>query len=127
MICFEKRLYLPSAAVYRHDCLWRHVEVVGQKRYEFWLPVLLDVNVCNYSGDVVYTVFTEHHDLFTVFHQSLRILMHTVYKYLITEVFLHFGDIYNATVRQFLEFGIIDIGAVKERLSRCGCNGSEQA
>ena len=39
--------------------------------------------------------------------------MHTVYKYLITEVFLHFGDIYNATVRQFLEFGIIDIGAVK--------------
>ena len=39
--------------------------------------------------------------------------MHTVYKYLITEVFLHFGDIYNATVRQFLKFGIIDIGAVK--------------
>ena len=55
--------------------IWRHVEVVGQKRYEFWLPVLLDVNVCNYSGDVVYAVFTEHHYLFTVFHQSLRVLM----------------------------------------------------
>ena len=59
------------------------------------------------------SVFSEDHNLLTVFHETLRILMHTVYKQLIIEIFLHFGDIYHATVSQFLEFGIVDICAVK--------------
>ena len=39
--------------------------------------------------------------------------MHTVDKNLITEVFLHFCDIDDATVCKFLEFGVVDICTVK--------------
>ena len=49
--------------------------------------------------------------------------MHTVNKHLIIEIALHFGDIYDATVCQFLEFGIVDICTVKRHNLRCGCNG----
>ena len=47
-------------------------------------------------------VFTENYDLLTIFHKPLWILMHTVNKHLIIEIALHFGDIYDATVCQFL-------------------------
>ena len=57
--------------------------------------------------------FTENYDLLTIFHKPLWILMHTVNKHLIIEIALHFGDIYDATVCQFLEFGIVDICTVK--------------
>ena len=62
---------------------------------------------------MVDVVLTEHHDLLTVLHQSLRILMHTVHQDLVTEVFLHFCDIYDASVCQFLEFGIVDVCTVQ--------------
>ena len=62
---------------------------------------------------MVYAVFTEHHHLLTVLHLSLWILTHTVHKYLVTEVFLHFSDIYDITLRKFLKFSIVDIRAVK--------------
>lgn len=63
---FEKRLNLPSAAVYRHDCVQKHVEVICQKRYEFRLLAFLDVNVRDNPGDVVDAVFAEHHYLFKI-------------------------------------------------------------
>ncbi len=91
-----------------------------------FLP-FLDIDVCYYSGYVVYTVFTENYDLLTIFHKPLWILMHTVNKHLIIEIALHFGDIYDATVCQFLEFGIVDIMHGQVPQSRCGCNGSERA
>ncbi len=60
-------------------------------------------------------VFAEYHDLLPIFHKPLRILMHTVHKYLIIEVFLHSGDIDYSAVSQFLELGIVDVGAVHRR------------
>ena len=109
---FEKRLDLPSAAIYGDDGLQRHVKIIGQQRDEFRLFALLDINICDYTGDMIDVILTEHNDLLTVFHESLRILMHTVHKHLIIEVFLHPGDIDYSTVGQFLELGIVDIGAV---------------
>lgn len=40
-------------------------------------------------------------------------LVHTVRKNPVIEIFLHFGDIYNATVSKFLEFGIVDVRTVR--------------
>ena len=57
-------------------------------------------------------VLAKHHNLLPIFHKSLRILVHAVNKNLVIEVLLHLCDINNATVCQFLEFGIIDVGAV---------------
>ena len=65
----------------------------------------------------LYPVFTENYDLLTIFHKPLWILMHTVNKHLIIEIALHFGDIYDATVCQFLEFGIVDICTVSATIS----------
>ena len=109
----EKRLNLPSAAVYCHDCFQRHVEVISQKRYKLRAFAFLEINVCYYSGNVVDAIFTEHYNLLTEFHHTLWILMHAVHKYLITEIFLHFGDIYYTPFCQFLKFGIVDICTVK--------------
>ena len=61
---------------------------------------------------MVYVVFAEHYDLLAIFHEPLRILVHAVDKYLVVEVFLHFGDIYNPTVCQFFKFCIVDISPV---------------
>ena len=41
--------------------------------------------------------------------------MHTVHKYLIIEIFLHLGDIDDTAVCQFLEFGLVAVGAVHRR------------
>ena len=57
-------------------------------------------------------ILAEHHDLLPIFHKSLLILMHTIHKHIMIEVFLHLCDIDNATVCQFLKFGVVDIGAV---------------
>lgn len=38
--------------------------------------------------------------------------MHAVHELLVTEIFLHPGDIDYTTVSQFLELGIIDVGMV---------------
>ena len=64
---------------------------------------------------MVDVALAEHHNLLTIFHNSLRFLMYTVYKYLIREFFLHLGDINNASVSQFLKLGIIDVGTVHRR------------
>ena len=109
----EKRLNLPSAAVYCHVCFQRYVEVISQKRYKLRAFAFLEINVCYYSGNVVDAIFTEYYNLLTEFHHTLWILMHAVHKYLITEIFLHFGDIYYTTFCQFLKFGIVDICTVK--------------
>ena len=62
---------------------------------------------------MVDAAFAEYHHLFAILHKPLLILMHTIHKYLVVEVFLHFGDIYNPTVCQFFKFCIVDISPVK--------------
>ena len=64
---------------------------------------------------MIYVILTEHHDLLPIFHKSLRILVHTVNKHLIIEVFLHLGDIDYASVGQFLELCIVDVGPIHRR------------
>ena len=58
-------------------------------------------------------IFTDRYGLPTDLNQTLWILMNVVHKCLITEIFLHFGDIYYTPFRQFLKFGIVDICTVK--------------
>ena len=62
---------------------------------------------------MVDAVFPEHNHLLSVLHQALGILIHAVHKDLVTEVFLHLGDIYHTSVCQFLKFGIVDICTIK--------------
>lgn len=42
---------------------------------------------------MVDVILAEHHNLLTVLHKSLLILMHSVHKHFVIEIFLHLGDI----------------------------------
>ena len=72
---------------------------------------------------MVYSVFAEDDDLFAIFHPTLWILTHTVYKHLVIEIFPQFGDIYYVTVGKLLEFGMAVICGLG-LLSHYDCNGS---
>ena len=112
---FEKRLDLPTAAIYGDDSLQWHVKIVGKQRDKFRMLAFLDIEVCDYTGDMIDAILAERHNLLPIFHNSLRILMHTVHKHLIIEVFLHPGDINYSAVSHLLELGIVDVGAVHRR------------
>ena len=62
---------------------------------------------------MVYSLFSEDNHLLTIFHKSLRILVHTVNKNLVIQVLFHFGHIHHPPLGQLLEFVIADLCAVK--------------
>ena len=67
--------------------------------------------------------------LLAILHQTMGILIHTVDKNLIIEVFLHFCDIEDPTVGKLLEFGLDDFLKLsgKELLNHAGSVSAEVA
>lgn len=58
-------------------------------------------------------VLPEYYHLFTVLHPAVRVHVHAVHQGLIFKVFLHLRDIDHVSLRQFLEFLVVDVCSVE--------------